>query len=64
MFPFLGQTDVGSDDGLDILPWQHPWQKDWELHTHSCSSVLLLTDLGSVYADVSGTRLIQHFSCK
>ena len=23
-FLFLGQIDVGSDDELDVLPWQHP----------------------------------------
>ena len=33
VFPFLEQTDGGSDDELDILPWQQLYHKDRELHT-------------------------------
>ena len=28
-----GQPKVGSDEKLDILPWQHQQLKDLELHT-------------------------------
>ena len=43
--PFLVQTDVGSDDKLRIMPWQHSKQNDQELPTPvlmNCSHVLLM----------------------
>ena len=37
VFPFLVQTDVGSDDELRILPWQHSC-----MHSKTTESCLLL----------------------
>ena len=37
---FLVQTDAGSDDELDLPPWQHPYQKRSEV-AYAYSHVLL-----------------------
>ena len=44
------QTDVGSDDELDIPPWWRPYRKDQELHT----LVLTADRAASVSAYVHG----------